>query len=279
MRSTLVIFLLALTPTTASSWSPNLARDLLFPSHSMGAATRYRREVNTWAHAPPSTGAPHVFSPIDFGGDPSGLTDSTIAVKAALAAVLNSSDSGMHDANGIRDCGGATLDLMGGEYLISSPLELPAYYGNLRITQGTLRASPTFPPEGFLINTGIGGGADGNNIDVLIDEVFLDAFQVAAGCIQAVGCFGGVIGPQVYIFNFTQIGIDVLSGHEVTIQQTWVGEYWWSDSRKENRTASVAVGVSIVGNDHVVSDVIVFSSRVGILIDGKFDIYSSAHFY
>ena len=42
---------------------------------------------------------------------------------------------------GITDLGGATLDLSGGEYLISAPLEVPMFFGNLLIRDGTLRAS------------------------------------------------------------------------------------------------------------------------------------------
>lgn len=191
----------------AAVWAPPLSNDHLFPAHSRGSAARYRRTVRAWPHAPPpAAGSSHVFSPIDFGGDPTGVTDSTAAVQSALAAVLNSSDPGIRDANGIRDCGGATLDLAGGEYLISQPVLIPAYFGNLRITQGTLRASPAFTRESFMVEAGLGGGADNNNIDLLFDELFLDAFQVAAGGLRAVGLCGGVIGPQVYVFNFTETG-------------------------------------------------------------------------
>lgn len=202
LASLLLVFL----AVPAHAWLPPLRPETLFPAHSKGSAMRYRRVVRAWPHAVSSAGTSRVFSPIDFGGDPSGATDSTAAVQAALAAVLNASDAGIRDANGIRDCGGATLDLQGGEFLISAPLVIPAYYGNLRLTQGTLRASSTFPAGGYLVEMGLGGGADGNNIDILVDELFLDAYQVAAGGLHAVGLFGGVVGPQVYVFNFTQTG-------------------------------------------------------------------------
>ena len=254
----------------ADAWTTPLLSAQLYPPHSKGSASRYRRVVQAWPHAAPAADASHVYSPLDFGGDPSGETDSTLAVQDALDAVLNASTPGIRDANDIRDCGGATLDLQGGAYMISAPIVIPAYYGNLRITQGTLRASPAFPTHSYILESGAGGGADGNNIDVLFDELFLDASQVAAGGLLAVGLFGGVIGPQVYVFNFTTAGINISSGHEVTVQQTWVGEYWWSDSRKENRNASTAQGIIVNGNDHVVSDVVVFSSKAGIVLNGKY---------
>ena len=54
------------------------------------------------------------------------------------------------------------------------------------------------------------------------------------------------------------------------MQQTWVGEYWWSDSRKENGTATTANGIVVIGNDHVISDIVVFSSKAGIVVEGAF---------
>jgi hypothetical protein len=259
----------------AAAWHPPIPDRVLYPAHSKGASARYRRVVRSWLSAPLSDSS-HVYSPLDFGGDPSGVIDSTLAVQEALAAVLNASST-IHDASGIKDCGGATLDLQGGEYLVSEPIVIPALYGNFRLTQGTLRASPSFPTSGYLLDVGGSRAGDTNNIDVLFDALFLDAFQVAAGGLQATGLFGGVIGPQVYVFNFTETGIMVTSGHELTIQQTWVGEFWWSDSRKENANASIANGIVIDGNDHVVADVIVFSSKVGIAVSGGADLVSNVH--
>ena len=50
--------------------------------------------------------------------------------------------------------GGATLDLGGGEFLVSAPLVIPPHVGNVRIRGGTLRASASFPPTRFLIEIG-----------------------------------------------------------------------------------------------------------------------------
>jgi hypothetical protein len=254
--------LFALLASTAA-FRPSLPRSLLHPSHSPGSSIRYRKAMSSWSESPSSVpSSTRTFSPVDFGGDPTGVANSTAAIAAAVSALLNASHTaGVRDANGILDCGGAILDLQGGEYLTSSPLVIPAYYGNLEVRAGTLRASASFPVDRFLVEVGRGGQLDGNNVDVSLSGLFLDASQVALGCINATGLFGGVIGPQIYAFNFTGVGIEVLSGHEVTVMQTWVGEYWWSDKRKENGTASTAVGIRVDGNDHIVDDVIVFSSH------------------
>jgi hypothetical protein len=275
------LFLLALSASTAvsASYRPSLPRSLLHPSHSPGSSIRYRKAMSSWSESPSSVpSSTRTFSPVDFGGDPTGVADSTAAIAAAVSALLNASrTAGVRDANGILDCGGSILDLQGGEYLTSSPLVIPAYYGNLEVRAGTLRASASFPVDRFLVEVGRGGQLDGNNVDVSLSGLFLDASQVALGCINATGLFGGVIGPQIYAFNFTGVGIEVLSGHEVTVMQTWVGEYWWSDKRKENGTASTAVGIRVDGNDHIVDDVIVFSSHVGLEVTGGANLISTVH--
>jgi len=61
------------------------------------------------------------------------------------------------------------------------------------------------------------------------------------------------------------------------VQQVWAGEYWWSDRRKENGTASNAVGIELNGNDHVVHDCVVFSSRIGVAVSGQADLVSDTH--
>lgn len=81
----------------------------------------------------------------------------------------------------------------------------------------------------------------------------------------------------MYAFNFTAYGIRVVGGFEVTITQSWAAEYWWSDPRKENGTASTAVGIYKEGNDGAIVDVIVYSSRVGVQVNGEANILDSIH--
>jgi hypothetical protein len=51
----------------------------------------------------------------------------------------------------VAGAGGASLDLGGGDYVVSAPISIPTYYGNFRIVNGALRASATFPPGNHLI--------------------------------------------------------------------------------------------------------------------------------
>jgi hypothetical protein len=174
----------------------------------------------------------------------------------------------------MRDAGDGALDLGGGMYLVSAPLEIPPNYANFVVTRGSLIASPAFPRDRFLIEL---GGTTGGNINVGFSGLFLDASQVAAGCLRTVGLDGGVIGPQVYAFNMTAFGIQVVGGFEVTVMQSWVGELWWSNPKKENGTASTAVGISKDGNDGDINDVVVFSSHIGLVINGGANSITQVH--
>ena len=55
---------------------------------------------------------------------------------------------------GAKDLGGVTIDLGGGDYYISSPLVIPNMYGNMRIVDGTIGASSSFPSDRYLIELG-----------------------------------------------------------------------------------------------------------------------------
>lgn len=67
-----------------------------------------------------------------YGADPTGNKDSTIALLAAIAHATKGPSQGFL-LDGIRDLGGAQIDLEGGKYLISQPLRLPAGVGNLMV--------------------------------------------------------------------------------------------------------------------------------------------------
>ena len=106
-------------------------------------------------YAAPPVPPSFVFSPIAYGADPTGQADSTAAFELLMADLLSPNATHAHRmADGIVDLGGATVDLQGGDYLISRPLRIPPCYGNARIMRGSLRASPSFPSDGYLIVVG-----------------------------------------------------------------------------------------------------------------------------
>jgi hypothetical protein len=144
--------------------------------------------------------------------------------------------------------------------------------------QGSLHASADFPRDRYLIEVGNATvGGKGSNIDVSLSSLFLNAYQ-ASGCIHTENLQGGVIGPQVYAFNFSAFGILASAGFELTIMQTWAAEFWFSDPRKENGTATGnATGIFKDGNDGVVDDCVIFSSKVGLWVGGAANQVNSVH--
>ena len=237
-----------------------------------------RARLQSWGPAPAPPAGSRVFSPLAHGGDPTGLTDSTAALQATVADLLAACGE-RRLADWVRDCGGAVLDLQGGEYLVSAPLAIPPGYGNLHVMQGSLLASAAFPALRALIEVGnMTASGAGSNIDVQLSGLFLDAAHVAAGCIHTDNLQGGVIGPQVYLLGFTETGARVTKGFEVTIMQAWAAEFWFGDPRKENGNATGnTTGIYKEGNDGVVTDCVIFSSRVGLWIAGEANDVDAIH--
>jgi len=58
------------------------------------------------------------------------------------------------------------------------------------------------------------------------------------------------------------------------VSDTWVAAYFWSSPLKEKTNTT---GILVAGNDHYVSDTIVFSARVGVELTGAANILSGVH--
>ena len=74
-----------------------------------------------------------VYHVTSYGADPTGTKDSTEALLRAISdAVQGPSEGSLIE--GIKNLGGAQINLEGGNYLISQPLRLPATgLGNLMV--------------------------------------------------------------------------------------------------------------------------------------------------
>lgn len=73
-----------------------------------------------------------------YGADPAGQTDSTDAILRAISDALNGPGKGFL-FNKIVNLGGARVDLDGGNYLISRPLQFPVSgRGNLVVSSITI---------------------------------------------------------------------------------------------------------------------------------------------
>ena len=227
--------------------------------------------------------------PTDFGADPTGRKDSWAALNAAMGACLNQSklspngnfpgDTSFGNGHAIRDAGGCSVDLSGGEYRISQPLVLPEYVANMQFGHGSLVAAPNFKGD-FLFVIGIEGSCRvpqaSCNIDVNFPELFLDGAHVASG-MQINNVMGVTIGPGGYFLNFTQYGLQINGGHEVMMDRCWLGETNFDFDHEKFGRPPNATAIQINGNDHYILNTIVFSSKIGLEVHGAADYVTGVH--
>jgi hypothetical protein len=403
----------ALTAALAFGYDPSTRLRNVPPHLTARMAAVSRGTASCAANAP---GGGLRATPTAYGGDPTGTVDSTDAVQKALQFCINASNHipGTFPV-GARDAGGCTVDLEGGEFLISDTLLIPAYTSDIQIARGALVANPkswtlqpvahaaagacragTFPFDrsdewckGMVAGTattesecedeccaaascsnwmwcapnapcygstgnhscwisapgvpavcgpGFAGsgktrgwvGASRNvvpapplpakkfmiqvggdvkcthpqgscNEDVGFPQLFLDGSHVAAG-ILVVSVMGTTIGPSTYLLNFSNVGVEIVGGHEglwtvvgcgaaafllraprspfvrfifrcrsrsptpaVMITECWLGETNF-DYQFNASTGAVptATGILMHSNDHFVLNTIVFSSLIGL---------------
>jgi hypothetical protein len=113
------------------------------------------------------------------------------------------------------------------------------------------------------------------NVDLAFPELFLCGRHVASG-IQINNVMGTTVGPAFYALNFSLFGIQVNAGHEGMVDRAWLGEsnfdFPWTHA---NPPKSVAVQLN--GNDHYVLNTVVFSSKIGLEVNGAANRVDGVH--
>lgn len=238
----------------------------------------HARMMSRWRRSPPAGAAGRSsLKPADYGADPTCATDSSAAFAAITAALESLVVGNMSD--GIKDLGGAVVDLDGGCYLLSSPFVVPQFYGNLHVQRGELRAAPTFAGGAALLQVGAAScttpsGQGSCNENVGLHALTLDGSHVAPSCLAIEATMGATLDSSSAVFGFMSSGVLLQGGHESMIEETWVAAYFWSDPKKERNDA---VGILVNGNDHFVTNVIVFSARDGVVVNGAADLLTNVH--
>ena len=222
--------------------------------------------------------------PTNYGADPTGKLDSTSAFQQAIKEALSRGDANNNSlSDGIKDCGGATIFLAGGDYLISETLVIPPYYGNIRITDGTLRANKNFSKTDYMIRIGATEQSSCTtkqkscNEYVNIDHFFCDCKQTCYGCIHVVSGMSTNVGPQVFFLGYNYAGVTATGGHSLFLLNAWFGEFLYSDPRKGNYEDSTATSINLNNPDNLINHVIVYSSRVGVNITGPASVLTNVH--
>lgn len=79
---------------------------------------------------------------------------------------------------------------------------------------------------------------------------------------------GTTLGPSVFFTGFNEFGVQITDGHEVMLSEAWLAECYWSDNGPCAKKAAAGAGstaVQINGNDHLLTDVIVFDYMYSFL--------------
>ncbi|KAG6491641.1 hypothetical protein ZIOFF_046576 [Zingiber officinale] len=217
-----------------------------------------------------------------YGADPTGKADSTAAIGKAIAeACAAATDQWL--IPGVNNLGGAEVQLDGGLYLIDEPITLPVGSGNIKIHGGSLRASDEFPTDHYLIELSASQNGNsqttssGYNYEyVTLRGLMLDA-NYRGGGITIVDALRTVI-DDCYIVHFASEGVSVHSGHETLIRASFIGQHITAGADPGERNFS-GTGINLAGNDNIVTDVVIFSASVGVLVSGQANVLTGVHCY
>jgi len=112
------------------------------------------------------------------------------------------------------------------------------------------------------------------NENIGFSDLMLDSQLISSGGIRIDATMGANLGPQMFFLGFTKAGISIRGGHETLVHETWLGQYLYSDSRNNNPSATA---IQILGNDHYITNTIVFSSRIGVEMTGAANLLTGVH--
>ncbi|KDP30162.1 hypothetical protein JCGZ_18195 [Jatropha curcas] len=246
----------------------------------------------------PSKKEGRVFYPIGYGADPSGVQESSDAILNALGEAFKV-QNGSELLPGVNDLGGVVIDLQGGNYKISKPIIFPASGGgNVVVKGGTLRASNTFPGDRHLIELwspdsqpleetdsknphNLINIKQQNNVgifyeDIIFRDILFDS-SFRGGGILVVDSVRIRI-DSCFFLHFTTQGVLVKRGHETFISNCFLGQHS-TIGRDKGEKAFSGTGIDIDGNDNAITNSVMFSSSIGILLKGQANLVTGVHCY
>lgn len=146
----------------------------------------------------------------------------------------------------------------------------------LQICGGTITASDTFPGDEYLIILSAESSLNYNYEYITFKDLMLDSNFRGGGISVVKSLRIGI--DNCYIAHFTTNGIFVQFGHETYIRNTFLGQHITAGGDPNERNFS-GTGITLMGNDNALTDVVVFSANIGIIIGGQANILSGVHCY
>ncbi|KAK9062340.1 hypothetical protein SSX86_019526 [Deinandra increscens subsp. villosa] len=245
-----------------------------------------------------------VFYPIGYGADPSGAQDSTEAIMGAVADASSAVGNGGQLLPGVNDLGGAIVDLQGGSFRISKPVAIPPNSGNLVIKGGTLRASNTFPSDGYLIELCSPSSVKPSTTtkttttatnkshdtftemktrnepiyyeDITFRDILFDSSNTGGGLLVVDSARTRV--NNCFFLHFVTEGILVGRGHETFISSCFMGQIPTIGGDQHERDF-LGTAIDLASNDNAVTDVVIFSAAIGMVLRGQANMITGVHCY
>lgn len=147
-----------------------------------------------------------------------------------------------------------------------------------QISGGTLRASNDFPVDRYLIEL----KDESSKLQYIFEYITLRDLLIdcnyRGGAIAVINSLRTSI-DNCYITRFGDTnGILVKSGHETYIRNSFLGQHITAGGDRGERNFS-GTAVNLMGNDNAVTDTVIFSARVGVMISGQANLLSGVHCY
>ncbi|KAJ0084140.1 hypothetical protein Patl1_30993 [Pistacia atlantica] len=227
------------------------------------------------SYSTPGLSGSRIHHATDYGGDPTGVSDSTDALEQALFDAFRSPIQSTQLIKGVPNLGGSQLHLDGGTYKISRPLRIPEGGANFMIHSGTLRASDDFPINGHLIELKSSSNSFSSEF-ITLKDLMLDS-NFRGGGVAVINSLRTTI-DNCYISHFTTNGISIQDGHETIVTNSFIGQYInvGGDIREKDFSG---IGININGNDNVITDVVIFSASIGVMVQGQANTLTGVHCY
>ena len=113
--------------------------------------------------------------------------------------------------------------------------------------------------------------------DITIDNLMLDCGRRGGGL-----SLDNVLRAHLfhlYIVHYTTVGIMVSKGHEVHVESCFLGEWIWGEDGPDVGTNLTGTAIEVDGQDHWITDVVIFSGLHGIVLNGGASVITNSHIY
>ena len=164
-----------------------------------------------------------------------------------------------------------------------------------QIHGGTLKASDNFPADGYLIDLSssssnqkkennqttvadqlISSSSTYNYEFISLRDLMLDS-NYRGGGIAVINSLRTTI-DNCYIAHFNTTGILIQGGHETLVHSSFLGQHITAGGDPGERSFS-GTAINIVGNDNAITDVVIYSAAVGVMVSGQANTLSGVHCY